>query len=277
MIKTKNKLVKLNISLGAIALVFALSGASAASAALTLGAFTVASDGALTLTVAADSAVTVGTGRLVLSPTFSGASSRQSVEADGTLSGFTGGYGAAVMGNIMGTVGAGNSIVAGLIGKYNVGTNPSDHPAAGVVGEVGEDSAGTADAAVMAVLGGDSGELDAGAAYGVRYLNSTAGSQFNYGLDLFSGAIDSYNIVSYATADIRLQNGETISNGTDGTVAIGGTLVTGNFISPAAGIDLTDGADAGSTCAAGNKGAIQIDTGNSFFGCDGTNWQQLDN
>src|SRR3989339_48054 len=136
------------------------------------------------------------------------------------------------MGHVMGTLAAGNSIVGGLIGKYNVSDGgDSDHPQAGVVGEVGEESAGTADGAFIAVLGGDAGELDAGTAYGVRYLNSTAGSQFNYGLDLYSAAIDTYLPVTYATADIRLQNGETVSNATDGTIDLGAANLkfTGNF------------------------------------------------
>jgi len=164
--------------------------------------------------------------KLVLSPTFTAAGSDQSVEADATLSEFTGGYGAGVMGNVMGTLAAGDSMVAGIIGKYNVSDGgDSDHPQAGVIGEVGEESASTADAAVMAVLGGDSSELDAGAAYAVRYLNSTAGSKFTYGLDLFSAAIDSYQPVTYATADIRLQNGETISNTTDGAISFSGMAV----------------------------------------------------
>ena len=239
-------LVKLGATLGAIALVF--SFASSASAALTLGALTVTSDGSLTITTTgADSTVTVGTGRVVLSPTFSGASSRQSVEADATLDAFTGGYGAGTMGNVMGTIGAGDSIVAGLIGKYNVSDGgDSDHPQAGVIGEVGEDSAGTADAAFMAVLGGDDGALDAGAAYGVRVLNSTAGSQFGYGLDLYDAGIDSYIGVSYATADIRLQNSATISNSAAGKIVLGGlssTQTTGDLIglqlAPSQGADTT--------------------------------------
>ena len=157
-------------------------------------------------------------------PTFSGASSRQTVQADAIFSSFTGGYGAGVMGNaVSGTIGAGDSIIGGLIGKYNLAdSSPSDHPQGAVIGEIGEDVGTTTlpDGAFVAVLGGDTAAVDAGAAYTVRYLNSTAGSQFNYGLDLSGAAIDSYLAVSYGTADIRLQNAETIDNASNGVVAI---------------------------------------------------------
>ncbi len=46
---------------------------------------------------------------------------------------------------------------------------------------------------------------------------------------------------------------------------------------PAIAEALVDGADAGTSCAAGNLGDVRIDTNNVFFGCDGTNWQQLSN
>jgi len=182
-----------------------------------------------------DGAFTFTGGKIVLSPTFTAAGSDQSVEADATLSSFTGGYGGGVMGHVMGTLAAGNSIVGGLIGKYNVSDGgDSDHPQAGVVGEVGEESAGTADGAFIAVLGGDAGELDAGTAYGVRYLNSTAGSQFNYGLDLYSAAIDTYLPVTYATADIRLSNSTTIASG-----VIDGTTLQSILITPKASVATT--------------------------------------
>ncbi|KKW27721.1 MAG: hypothetical protein UY71_C0038G0004, partial [Parcubacteria group bacterium GW2011_GWB1_52_7] len=80
--------------------------------------------------------------RIILGLTFSGASSRQSVEADATFSSFTGGYGAAVMGHAMGTVGSGNTINGGLIGKYNITTNSSDHPSGAVLAEIGEEAVG---------------------------------------------------------------------------------------------------------------------------------------
>ena len=274
-ISYKNMLKKIGLVLMALFLVVGV-GAGTADAALTLGALTVTSDGALTLD-STSAAITLGSadattvtvttdggsitldGKIVLSPTFTAAGSDQSVEADATLSAFTGGYGAGAMGHVMGDLAAGDSIVAGLIGKYNVSDGgDSDHPQAGVVGEVGEESASTADAAFLAVIGGDSGAIDAGAAYGVRVLNSTAGSQFTYGLDLFSAAIDSYIAVSYATADIRLQNGELISNGTDGTILLGGTA--GNTVdigSAASNASIRSGTAVPTTCTTGD---IFIDT-----------------
>ena len=150
-------------------------------------------------------------------PTFSGSSSRQTVQADAIFSSFTGGYGAAVMGNaVSGTIGAGNSIIGGLIGKYNLAdSSPSDHPQGAVIGEIGEDVGATTlpNGAFIAVLGGDLNEVDAGAAYTVRYLNSVSGSQFNYGLDLSGAAIDSYQPVSYASSDIKLSTGVLVMSG----------------------------------------------------------------
>jgi hypothetical protein len=196
--------------------------------ATSIGATTKGTGAFTTLSSTGDASVggdlSVTTGRIILDspgPTFSGIGSRQAVQADATFDAYTGSsYGAGVMGHAKGTINALSvSTIAGLIGKYNVGTNVTAYPAAGVVGE---DSAGTADAGILAVLGGDSGVVTAGAAYGVRYLNSTAASKFAYGLDLSGAAIGSYQPVSYATADIRLQNEETISNATNGIIALGG-------------------------------------------------------
>lgn len=178
-------------------------------------------------------------------PTFTGSSSRQTVQADAIFSSFAGTYGAGVMGNaVSGTIGAGNSIVGGVIGKYNLAdSSPSDHPQGAVIGEIGEDVGTTnlPDGAFIAVLGGDSGEIDAGAAYTVRYLNSAPGSKFNYGLDLSGAAIDSYQPVTYAKADIKL---------------------TKSTSAP--------------TCDADNEGAIYYNSGDkNFYGCDGTNWIDL--
>ena len=87
------------------------------------------------------------------------------------------------------------------------------------------------------------------------------------------------NGASVTTAEIRLSNGEIISNTTDGTISFGAAniVTTGSLIMPTSAETLVDGADGGSSCAAANKGSIVIDAGNSFFGCDGTNWQKLDN
>ncbi|OGG63080.1 hypothetical protein A3C21_04560 [Candidatus Kaiserbacteria bacterium RIFCSPHIGHO2_02_FULL_59_21] len=158
-------------------------------------------------------------------PTFSGASSRQTVQADANFSSFTGGYGAGVMGNALGTLASGNSIIGGLIGKYDIsdGTD-SDHPQAAVVGEIGENSAGTSDGAFIAVIGGDSGAVTSPAAFTVRNLNSTNGNGFSYGLDLFSTTIDTYLALRLANADIRLNFGDTIDNTAASSTTLSGDL-----------------------------------------------------
>ena len=139
--------------------------------------------------------------------------------------GGTSGYHAGVMGNFLGAslTNTNATIHAGTIGKYSVTT--SDDLVGPKAGLVGEAETSVANSAVMAVLGGDTGTVAPGAAYAVRYLNSTAASKFTYGLDLFSAAVGSYKAVDYGTADIRLQNGETISNATDGFISLGGKAI----------------------------------------------------
>ena len=184
---------------------------------------------ATTIGIGASTAITTFGGKIVLSPTFTAAGSDQSVEADATLDVFTGGYGGGVMGHVMGTVAAGDSIVGGLIGKYNVATNPSDEPAGAVLGEVGEDSAGTLDGAFVAYIGGDSGVVTAPAAYTVRSLNSTSGAGFAYGLDLSTTTVTGYLPLSFSAADIRLYDGSTIDTG-----SIDGTTLRSIVITPKA-------------------------------------------
>jgi len=79
-------------------------------------------------------------------PTFSGAGSKQTVQADAIFNAYTGSsYGAAVMGNALSSgtgVSGGQSIIAGVIGKYNVGTNSGTGPKGAVVGEIGEEATG---------------------------------------------------------------------------------------------------------------------------------------
>jgi|SRR3989344_5991260 len=228
-----------------------------AQGALTFATTTITSDGNLTLTPASGSSVVVSGSNIVLSPTFTGSSSKQSVEADATLSSFTGGYGAAVMGNLMGTIGSGDTINGGLIGKYNVTSNSSDHPSGAVLAEIGEEAVGS-DGAFIAYIGGDGGVMTSPAAFTVRTLNSTAGSYFTYGIDFNTTTIDSYQPVSFGTADIRLVNGETIDNTTNGTVAVTGALSASGLVTASLGISSTAqtvtpdaDSDAGSTITAG--------------------------
>jgi hypothetical protein len=142
----------------------------------------------------------------------------QSLSGDLTLEGAAGGTGAfqaGVMGHLHGdSLTNSNGMHAGVIGGYSVTTSDaSPLPKAGVVGDIGIDGPTTVpDGAFMAVIDGDSGVVTGNAAYGVQYLNSTAGSHFNYGLDL-SHAAAGYAAVTFGVADIRLSSGITISSG----------------------------------------------------------------
>jgi hypothetical protein len=171
------------------------------------------------ITIAADkSRVTSDTG------------SFQPVAGDLTLAGNAGSststnpkFQAGVMGNVHGNaLTASSNYNAGVIGAYSVtSTNATTYPAAGVLGLVGSDGASSgADGAFVAVLDGDSGVVTANAAYGVDYLNSTAGSKFSYGVDLKHTAHDGFAAVSYSVADIRLSSGATIGSGTTNPTAV---------------------------------------------------------
>lgn len=199
-----------------------------------------------------------GDGNIELaSAEYSDSGSFQTIAGDLNLgSAATGGYLAGMMGNVLGdAIGSTGGMTAGLIGSYNITTSNGAQVKAGVIGEVG-DLASNAQAAVMAVLGGDGGALTPGAAFGVRCLNSTAASKFSYGLDLYSAAIGSYQPVSYGTADLRFSSG-------------------GLFVS------LTTAITANSTTtslAAGTLGKTTHATGvASLFRSDGTKWQYLVN
>ena len=170
-----------------------------------------------------------------------------------TLSGLFGdggiGYGMTVYAKLLGNdLAATNAYESGVTGLYGItGTNASVYPKAAVLGWI-MDNTTTADGAFVALIDGDTQITQAGAAYAVRYLNSTPTSEFGYGLDLFSAAIGGYNAVTYANADIRLVNEETIDNSTDGVINMGAAFVrsaTYNF------------ADA--TAVAGTGNAITID------------------
>ena len=116
-------------------------------------------------------------------------------------------------------IAATDAYMAGVVGMYNItGTNATTYPACGVLGWIG-DLTTTADGAFVALLDGDSGTTSAGAAYAVRYLTSTPGNAFSYGLDLYSAAIGGYNAVTYGTAEIRLSNGATVNAGSATTRA----------------------------------------------------------
>ena len=157
--------------------------------------------------------------------------------------------------NLSGTA----NMMAGVIGKYShIGTNATTYPAAAIRGEIGGGSS-AATAAFLAVLGGDpTTSTSATAAFAVDYQNSSpaASNRFTYGLDLAGASHDSFNAVSYGTADIRFSSG--------GLLATFTTAITANTTT--------------TTLAAGTLGKTTNATGRaSLFVSDGTKFQFLTN
>lgn len=83
-------------------------------------------------------------------------------------------------------------VLAGVIGKHDIPyAISSTYPGAGVIGEIGDQSRATA--AILAVMGGDSGaNTSPRALYGVDWQNSTPGSYVGFGLDLEGVIHDGY-------------------------------------------------------------------------------------
>lgn len=132
---------------------------------------------------------------------YTGTGSRQAVEADLELAAAAGtsdegdsAYIAPVMGNLLGaTLTKVHNVLAGLIGKFSItGSRSTTYPAAAVIGEVG-DGVSECDGGFVAVIGGDSEQTNADAAYGIDYQNSTAGSGFNWVVNGHKEAHDGYN------------------------------------------------------------------------------------
>src|SRR3989338_1317897 len=199
-----------------------------------------------------------------ITATDNGTGSFQGIWADVTLpaAAMTSSYHGGIMGNVFGTdLADTDSAMFGVLGKYTIdGTNASTEPSGGVIGEIsGDPITTTADGAVIAVLGGDAGITTANAAFKVMGQNSTAGSGFTYGLDLFNANTGAYlDNDQIITTDIRLQNGELISNGTDGTILLGGTAGdTVDIGSAASNASIRSGTAVPTTCSTGD---IFIDT-----------------
>lgn len=137
---------------------------------------------------------------------------------------------ATIMGNIIGAdmTGEGNYL-AGVIGAYSLtGTNGSHLPTGAVLGII-MDEVTVADGAFVAVIDGDSGVTKAGAAFKAKSLNSTNGSGFDYGLDLYDASFGGYDPLAILKADIRMSNQVCIFSGA--TAPVDGT--TGdNFAGP---------------------------------------------
>ncbi len=141
----------------------------------------------------------------------------------GTFGATTPAYGMTVYSKLLGAnLSATDAYESAITGLYGItGTNASVYPKASVLGWI-MDNTTTADGAFIALIDGDTQITQAGAAFGVRHLNSTPNSGFDYGLDLYGAAIRAYDAVSYRTADIRLSDSSIIS----GEVTNGATLNT---------------------------------------------------
>lgn len=160
----------------------------------------------------------------------------QPTAAFGSSTNATPAYGAAIMGNIVGSaaITGTDNILAGVIGKWDLtGTISATYAGAAVRGEIGNNST-SARAAILAAMGGDTLTSTAVAAFGVDWNTSTGASAFDYGLDLEGlAAHDSYTIPRYDDGFIRM--GGRVLNA-------GGSLVTVSNIVILAGVAApTDG------------------------------------
>ncbi len=135
--------------------------------------------------------------------------------------------------------------MAGTVGEFAViGTYANFGLMAGVLGTINTNTL-SGDAAVMAFMDGDSGVTTARCAFGVAMAQTTAGSGFEYGMDLkmqdpVADAGGPSGVIPYKTAEIRLAND---------AAAAPVVIKVGNFVDGAAsgvgkgslGIDSTDG------------------------------------
>lgn len=153
----------------------------------------------------------------------------QSIAADltlGTNAGSADGanpkYNAAAMFNLFGAdMVTDADYLAGVIGAYSVtGTKATTYPAGAVLGQI-TNAVTDADGAFVAYVDGDGNVTTANAAFKAMCNNSTPGSGFNYGLDLYSVTHDGYLELAILKADLRLSNSVCFLNGagapTDGT------------------------------------------------------------
>ena len=101
--------------------------------------------------------------------------------------------------------------MAGTVGEFAViGTYSNNGLMAGVMGIINTNTL-SGDAAVMAFMDGDAGVTTARCAFGVAMAQTTAGSGFDYGLDLkmqdpVLDAGGPSGVIPYKTAEIRLAN-----------------------------------------------------------------------
>jgi len=110
-----------------------------------------------------------------------------------------------IMGNLLGDVlTKTRNYLFGVAGKFSItGSKSTTYPAGGVLGIVA-DGVTDVDGAVVAVLDGDSSQTIANAAFKAKGLNSTPGSGFTYGVDLFDDGGSEYPDLPILNADVRL-------------------------------------------------------------------------
>jgi len=120
----------------------------------------------------------------------------------------------AVMGNLLGdALTKTKNYLGGLIGHYSVtGARATTYPAGAVLAGIG-DGSDLADGAVVAYVDGDSAVTKANAAFKAMSNNSTPGSGFDYGMDLFGAAHDGYSELAILKADVRLSKEVCLLNG----------------------------------------------------------------
>jgi hypothetical protein len=152
-----------------------------------------------------------------------------------------------------------HNYIAGVAGEFAViGSYSNTALMAGVMGIINTNTL-SGDAAVMAFMDGDAGVTTCRAAFGVAMAQTTAGSGFDYGLDLkmqdpVADAGGPSGVIPYKTAEIRLAD-----DANDDPVVI----KVGNF---------ADGAASG--VGIGSLG-VNSTTGKLFVVDSSGNWQEL--
>jgi hypothetical protein len=173
------------------------------------------------------------------SDTYSSASSFQPIAPDLTLAATAGkdvasgtAYLAAMMGNVIGdTLTKTGNYLGGVIGAYSIsGTQATHYPAGAVLAQI-SDGVTSCRGAVVAYVDGDSALTKATAAFAAMSNNSTAGSGFDYGLDLTSAAHDGFNALAILKADVRMSNDVCIMQ-LAGVPVDGGSGTGANFAGP---------------------------------------------
>jgi hypothetical protein len=158
--------------------------------------------------------------------TYSLAPSNQGIASDETLSAGAGkdfasgtAYLASIMGNVHGDSLTKNAnYIGGVIGADSVtGAKATTYPKGAVLAQI-TDGVTESDGAVVAYIDGDSSLTLANAAFKAMQNNSTPGSGFTYGLDLFGAAHNGYLELSIKNAAIRMDHEVCILNGSGAPV-----------------------------------------------------------